>query len=129
MHLHAALVTALATVLLFFSGALVGRARGKFGVKAPATTGHPDFERAFRAQMNTLEQLAIFLPVLWLAVVYGDERLAGWLGYAWLVGRLWYILGYVSAANRRGPGFLIGILAYVGLLIVALRGIVPALMH
>ena len=129
MHLHAALITALATVLLFFSGALVGRARGKYGVKAPATTGHPDFERAFRAQMNTLEQLAIFLPVLWLATVYGNERQAMWAGYAWLVGRLWYILGYVSSEKRRGPGFLVGILAYVFLLVIALKGLVPALMR
>ena len=30
----------------------VGQARGKFGVKAPAVTGHPEFERAFRAHQR-----------------------------------------------------------------------------
>jgi hypothetical protein len=38
---------------------LVGRARGKYGVQAPATTGHPDFERANRVPVNTFETLII----------------------------------------------------------------------
>jgi glutathione S-transferase len=129
MHLHVALITALTTLLLVFAGVLVGRARGRHGIQAPATTGHPDFERAFRAHMNTLEQVSLFLPALWLAAIYGgNEPLVGWLGYAWLVGRVWYVIGYVGAAGRRGPGFLIGMLAYAFLLVMALKGIVPALL-
>jgi glutathione S-transferase len=127
-HLHAALITALSVLLLGFAGGLVGRARGRYGIHAPAISGHPDFERAFRAHQNTLEQIAGFLPALWLATLYGgNEMLAAWLGYAWLVGRLVYILGYVRNAKARGPGFLIGMLALVMLLVLALKGILPAL--
>ena len=48
---------------------MTGQARGRFGVAAPATTGHPVFERYFRVQMNTIEQLVLFLPGLAAAVV------------------------------------------------------------
>ena len=63
---YTALVTLLAIALYFYTGLLVAKARAKFGVQAPATTGHPDFERVFRVQMNTLEWMPIFLPLLWL---------------------------------------------------------------
>ena len=127
MHLHAALITALTTLLFFIAGSLVGRARGRFGVHAPATTGHPEFERIFRAQMNTLEQLAIFLPVLWLATLYGNPMHAAWLGYAWLVGRVAYLVGYINPKLSRGPGFLVATLAWGLLLAIALRGILRAM--
>ena len=123
MHLHAALVTVLAVLVLGFAGFLVGRARGKYGIHAPATTGHPDFERAFRAQMNTLEQLAGFLPVLWLATLLFDPRWAAIAGYVWVVARVWYVLGYVRDAKARGPGFLIASLAFLALLVMATWGI------
>lgn len=87
MHLQAALITLLTVVIIAVAMMLVGRARGQFQVHAPATTGHPDFERAFRAHQNTLEQTVMFLPLLWLATVYSNEQWAAWSGYAWLVGR------------------------------------------
>jgi hypothetical protein len=55
------LVVLLNVLLLFATGLVVAGARGRHGVKAPATTGHPDFERAFRVQMNTLEHTVVFL--------------------------------------------------------------------
>ena len=128
MHLHAALITALSTLLFFVSGVLVGRARGKYGIHAPATSGHPDFDRVFRAQMNTLEQLAIFIPVLWLATLYANPHYATWLGYAWLLGRIWYIVGYIHSERGRSPGFLVAILAWAFLLVLALKGIVNAML-
>jgi glutathione S-transferase len=69
MYHFTALVTLLAILAYFYSSILVSRARGKFGVKLPAVSGHPDFERVFRAQMNTLEWLPIFLPSLWLFAI------------------------------------------------------------
>ncbi|MBV9063492.1 MAG: MAPEG family protein, partial [Alphaproteobacteria bacterium] len=65
-----ALVTILVLILYVAMGARVGRMRGKHNVAAPATAGHPEFERAFRVHMNTLEQLIIFLPLLWLATFF-----------------------------------------------------------
>jgi preprotein translocase subunit SecG len=123
MHLHAALVTALTSVLLLVATILVGRARGIHRIEAPATTGQPDFERVFRAQANTLEQAVAFLPVLWLATIYSDERWAAGFGYLWLVGRAWYIVGYAKAASRRSMGFLVGALAFMALLAMSLWGI------
>ena len=128
MHLHAALITALTTLVLVFATFLVGRARGKYDIKVPATTGHPDFERAFRAHMNTLEQAVIFLPVLWLATIYSNENIAGYLGYAWIVGRLWYIVGYIKEADKRSMGFLLSVLCFFVLLAMSLWGIGHAMM-
>ena len=128
MHLHAALITALNVVIIFIAMTLVGRARGRYHIKAPAITGNPDFERAFRAHQNTLEQTVMFLPLLWLATLYCNERYAAWLGYAWLVGRLWYVFGYVSAADSRGAGFGIAIVAWLGLLGMSFCGLIPMLL-
>ena len=78
-----ALVTLLAVIFYFYTGYQVGAARAKFGVKAPAATGHPDFERVFRVQMNTLEWMPIFLPALWLFAAYVNDVSAaviGWCG-------------------------------------------------
>ncbi|MFT3807588.1 MAPEG family protein [Arenimonas sp.] len=124
MHLHAALITTLAVLLNILAIYFVGRARGKYQIKAPATAGHPDFERVFRAHQNTLEQTVLFLPVLWLASSYANETTAMGLGYAWLVGRTWYLFGYMQEAGKRSMGFLIGALAAVGLLGMAMVGIV-----
>ena len=71
-----ALVTCLALMVYFLTAARVSKARATFGIKAPAIAGNPDFERVFRVQMNTLEWLPIFLPVLWLFAIC-DRSLAG----------------------------------------------------
>lgn len=126
MSLFLSVVTLLSLVLFFGTGLLVARARGIYGIHAPATTGHPDFERTYRAQMNTLEQLVLFLPSLWLAGAWFDARIAGFVGVAWLVGRAWYVAGYMQAAEKRSRGFLVGALALFGLWGLAGWGMVKA---
>jgi glutathione S-transferase len=128
MHLYAALITALTVLLVVLAMYLVGKARGKHQVHAPATIGPPEFERAFRAHQNTLEQTIIFLPALWLATLYSHELVAAILGAVWLVGRLSYLFGYIQDAKKRGMGFLVGFVAFVGLLGMALWGIVAGLL-
>ena len=115
MYHFTALVTWLAILVYFYSSILVSRARGKFGVKLPATSGNPDFERVFRAQMNTLEWLPIFLPSLWLFAIYIGDGIAAALGLVWIIGRILYMLGYAKAAEKRGPGFAIQALAAIAL--------------
>jgi glutathione S-transferase len=105
MYHFTALVTCLAILFYFFSSYSVGKARAEFGIKAPATSGNPDFERVFRVQMNTLEWLPIFLPVLWLFAIYISDALAAALGLVWIVGRILYMTGYSKAASKRGLGF------------------------
>jgi glutathione S-transferase len=85
----------------------VGKARETYGVKAPAISGNPDFERVFRVHMNTLEWMPIFLPALWLFAIYISDAIAAALGVIWIVGRVLYMTGYAKAANKRGPGFSI----------------------
>ena len=123
MNLHVASITLLNVVLMFVAAFLVGRARGRYQIKAPAVSGHVDFERVFRAQQNTLEQTLMFLPTLWLAAQSGQAALVAGLGYAWLAGRAWYLFAYARDAASRGPGFMIGMLAWLGLFVLCLIGI------
>jgi len=118
-----ALVTALNVVLMFVTMYLVGRARMRYGVKAPATTGNPDFERVLRVQMNTLEASAMFLPSLWLFALYLSSVWAGVLGMLWILGRILFIAGYMGAADKRGTGFMIGFVANALLLLGAFWGL------
>jgi glutathione S-transferase len=124
-----ALVTVLAILVYFSTTWLVGRARPKYGIVAPATSGNPDFERVFRVQMNTLEWMPIFLPLLWLFAYYVGDVGAAALGLVWCAGRIVYIIGYSKAAASRGPGFGIQSIVCVVLLIGAVAGIVMSLLH
>jgi glutathione S-transferase len=129
MYHFTALVTCLAIAVYFYSSILVSRARGKFGVKVPATSGNADFERVFRAQMNTLEWLPIFLPSLWLFAIYVGDGSAAVLGLVWVIGRMLYIVGYAQAAAKRGPGFYVQALATIALWVGALGAIVWRIVH
>lgn len=123
-----ALVTLLNVLLMLATATIVGAARGRCGVRAPATTGHPVFERAFRVQMNTLEASAMFLPALWLAATYWNPYHAGYVGLVWIAGRVLYAVGYLRDADRRGPGFLIGFVATLVLLVAAAWGLLRPLL-
>lgn len=101
------LVALLAVVQFFVFGILVGRARGKYGVHAPAMSGHEMFERANRVQMNTLEQLVMFLPSLYLAAKYWSATVAAIAGVVYLVGRVLYCAAYLKDPRKRGLGFLL----------------------
>jgi glutathione S-transferase len=119
-----ALVTLAAVLVYFYTGILVARARQKFGVAAPATTGNPDFERAFRVQMNTLEWMPIFLPLLWLFAFTVSDWAAALIGLVWIAGRILFIRGYSEAADKRHRGFTIQGAACGALLVGAVAGIV-----
>ena len=118
-----ALVTLLTVLLLAGIAYVVGRARGRHGIKAPAVSGHPAFERAYRVQMNTLENTVMFLPTLWLAATYGFSGWAGVAGLVWLVGRVWYAAAYLKDETKRGPGFTVSSIAWVALLVMACIGV------
>src|SRR5262245_362037 len=129
MYHDTALVTLLAILFYFYTSTQVARARVKFGVKVPAISGHPDFERIFRVQMNTLEWMPIFLPSLWLFAVYVSDLGAALAGLVWIAGRVVYMIGYIKAAPRRSPGFAIQSLACGVLLLGSLGVIVWRLVH
>ena len=125
-----AAVTILAVLVCFYTGIVVGNMRAKHGIKAPAVSGHPQFDRAYRVQMNTLEQIVIFLPLLWIATSFPISMgyLAPALGLVWVVGRIVYMQGYMADPEKRGTGFIIGGVACLGLLILSLIGLVQAWM-
>jgi glutathione S-transferase len=124
-----ALVTLLTVLLLFGTMFVTGKARGKHDIKAPAISGHPEFERAYRVQMNTIENTVMFLPVLWLAATHGFGGLwAGTAGVIWLVGRAWYALAYLKDPAKRGGGFTVSMLGWAALVLMAGIGIVRAMM-
>jgi glutathione S-transferase len=125
---YPALVTLLALVLYFVLGINVGRARVKYKVMPPQTSGDPNFERVLRVQQNTLEQLVIFLPIFWLFCQYVSPIWGSVLGAVWIVGRILYAWGYYQAAEKRTAGFGIAALATIALLIGALVGVIGALL-
>ncbi|RPI13727.1 MAG: MAPEG family protein [Lysobacterales bacterium] len=108
-------------------GMLVGRARGRYGVHAPATTGHEVFERYFRVQQNTLEQLVVFVPAAWLFATYVSPTWATILGAVYLVGRVLYLRGYVADPSKREIGFVLSALPVVVLLLGAAWGVIRRL--
>lgn len=118
------LVAVLAVLQFLSFGALTGGARRDSGLKAPAVSGHPTFERMYRVQMNTLELLVAFMPMLFLAAKYWPPVLIAGLGVLYLVGRLLYWKAYVVDPGRRGLGFILSLVPIAILTILGLVGIV-----
>jgi glutathione S-transferase len=117
-----AIVIVLALMEFVAFGMLVGRARGTYGVKAPAMSGHEVFDRYFRVHYNTMEVLVVFVPSIWIFALYLDPRWAAGLGAVYLVGRIVYFRDYIANPAGRGKGFGMSMLPVLALLIGALIG-------
>ena len=125
MTQHLPAIVVLLTIFLQFGTMwAVGHAREKYGIKAPAVSGHPAFERAWRVQMNTLEATLIFLPTLWLAMQYGSPLWAGLAGLVWVLGRVWYAVSYLKDPAKRGPGFMVASAGWGIALVLGVIGLV-----
>ncbi|HUD25132.1 MAG TPA: MAPEG family protein [Burkholderiaceae bacterium] len=121
------LITWLTLILLGAVAFNVARARARYDIRAPATSGHEHFERIFRVQMNTLENTVVFLPALWLAAWYWNPAWASACGAVWLLGRIWYAHGYGRAAARRGGGYYLSSAGLMALVVGSAVGWVRAL--
>ncbi len=121
------IVTALALIQFTVFGFKVGSARGRFGVKAPATTGNETFERYFRVQQNTMELLVVFVPGLYLFGHYFSPLIAAALGVIYLIGREIYAASYVKDPAKRSAGYGLSFLPAIILLAGGLIGAVRAL--
>jgi len=119
-------ITVLALLQFVVFGILVGRARGLYNVQAPAVTGNEVFERYFRVQMNTLEQLVLLLPALWIAAVYAFVAYywIALIGALYLIGRTLYLRGYVADPKKRGPGYAMSALPVMVLIVIDLIGVI-----
>jgi glutathione S-transferase len=120
-------VTSIALLQAFVFAIQVGSARVKHGVNAPAITGAPEFERAFRVHQNTLEQLVILIPSMWMFAQFWRADIAAGLGLVFVIGRQVYRSAYLKDPSGRSMGFSIGALATVILLLGALIGAAMAL--
>ena len=115
-----AIVSLVSLLVYLWTSIKVGQARAKYKIEAPAIEGNPDFERVFRVQQNTLEQIVLFLPTLWLFHMVVGGIWGGIIGAVWPVGRVIYALGYYKAAAKRSLGFTLTIMPTIILLLWAL---------
>jgi hypothetical protein len=123
------LVALLALVQYLMFGALVGRARGTYGVHAPATTGNEVFERYYRVQMNTLELMVALLPAMWIAAAYWNPRWVAAAGAVYLVGRIVYLRAYTRNPGSRALGFMLSLAPVAVLIAAALAGAALQALH
>ncbi len=121
-----AVVTVLAVFQVFSFAFLVGKQRAKHGVRAPGITGEAEFERAFRIHQNTVEQLVVFLPSLWLFGYYVHALIGAGLGLLFVISRLIYRKSYLDEPISRATGFGIGAMVMMVLMIGGLVGAILA---
>lgn len=129
MH-YVAIVSAVALLQFFWFGWMVGAARAKYNIPAPAVSGNDTFERVFRVQMNTLEQLVVFLPALWIFASFVSPLWAAVLGAIFIVGRAIYARTYVRDPKSRSIGFALtaipNLLMVVGILVWAVWALIKS---
>ncbi len=118
------IIVILAVFQFFVFSFLVGQARSKYGIKAPAISGDENFERVFRVQMNTLEQLVCFVPAVLIASLYWPQTYIALIGCVYLVGRIIYRQGYIADPSKRSIGFLLTVIPTLILIIASLVGAV-----
>jgi len=107
--MNLAYLAILAMILEYaFFGYMVGVARGRYKLAAPAVTGNPDFERYYRVQMNTLEQLIMVIPCTFIFAATWQPLWAAILGFLFVLSRLQYAYGYYKNAAGRHWGFVWG---------------------
>jgi glutathione S-transferase len=121
----AAVDTILACLVTMAMGGWSGYLRGKYKIQAPSVVGHPAFERAHRTHINTVENLVLMLPFLWIASVFYGGQIPFWLGLVWIVSRIVYAIGYAQTNPQlREPGAGLGFLALIALLVLAVIGLI-----
>ena len=123
-----AIVIAIALIQFIYFSMLVGMARGKYGVDAPATSGDPTFECYHRVQQNTLEQLVVFLPAIMMFGMYIRADIAAGIGAVYIIGRFIYLKAYVADPKKRTVGFMLTFLPNIVLVFGGLYGAVMRVM-
>ena len=121
-----AIVIALALIEYAICSMLVGKARGTYGIDAPAISGNPIFERYYRVHQNTMEALISFIPGMVLFAHYVSADVAAGLGALFLIGRVLYLRAYVADPKSRTLGFVLG---YIPTQLLVIGGLIGAVMQ
>ena len=124
---HATLIVLLALLQYVWFTARVGLARGKYGVNAPACDGDETFDRLFRVQQNTMEQLLVFIPASYVFAFYLSELWVLVPGLAFLLGRFLYSIEYIKDPKTRTPGMAMTLLANMVLVVGGFYGLMRAM--
>jgi uncharacterized membrane protein YecN with MAPEG domain len=123
------IVIGLALVEFLYFALAVAGARGRYKVAAPAVSGNEIFERYLRVQMNTLEQLIVFIPSIVLFGQYLSPYVAAALGAVFLIGRIVYFVSYIKDPKKRELGFILSFAPTVALLGGTLFGAARAALY
>ena len=123
-----AIVTIIMLVQFMYFSIEVGKMRQKHGVKAPLMSGHEEYERSNRVHQNTMEQLVVVIPAMWIFGQFFNPLYAAGLGAVYIVARLVYRAAYMKDPSGRTVGFSTGFLAMVALVLGGLIGAVMQLM-
>jgi uncharacterized membrane protein YecN with MAPEG domain len=124
-YIYLVILLALTEYLIF--GYLVSRARTRTKLAAPAVTGDAEFERYFRVQQNTIEQLIVVIPAIWIGGLTMNPLWPAGLGAVYVVARGFYAYGYIQSPPQRHYGFLIGLIATIALVVAAFLGVLKPL--
>ena len=125
---NATLIVLLALLQYVLFTMRVGLARGKYKVNAPACAGDENFERLFRVQQNTMEQLIILIPATYAFAYYLSPLWVLLPGAVFILGRFLYALEYTKDPKTRTPGMVMTLLANVVLVVGALFGLLKGML-
>lgn len=120
---YASLIVLLALLQYIWFTVRVGASRGKYKVNAPACSGDETWERMFRVQQNTLEQLIILIPATFAFAYYTSPLWVLLPGAAFIIGRFLYSAEYIKNPNSRVLGMSLTLAANATLVIGALVGL------
>lgn len=112
---------------LYFTGK-VGFSRGKYNVSAPKTVGDEVWERIFRVQQNTMEQLIVFIPGMLMFAHFVSELWVILPGVVFIVGRAVFSQRYVADPSSRGVGVVMSFFSNIALVLGAIIGLALKMM-
>ena len=134
------IVTFALVVLWWVLGSRVSLARATYANKqqnpemfhsslhSPKMYSDTDFMIAFRNPQNLLEQLVVMFPMLWICATGVSDLVASILGSFYFIGRVWYARNYPRSFSHRS-GFLLSFFSFSALSLVAISGVVYALIQ